>query len=247
MTLLNHELGDDEYESVIISGLAVLGFQDDGGWLNAEDYTTKYSGVIKVARMLVVYRSYIEREDGYERNREFWDDVQARSRTESMFNIVRRKVQKFMTLVSDKGQPTPMDWMYDCRTYGMKIRYNTTAEGVMEWEGNRVLYQGIRFNMEQLRGMVHGLVEETRRDLMELMMMEMDTEGEVQGQLPPIDWERLSDNAGEEKVGWSFLKDVQNKFAVDGKWWLLKRISHEPRLQGSGLRTKETIHIEWKQ
>ena len=236
MTLLNHELGDDEYESVIISGLAVLGFRDDGGWLNAEDYTTKYSGVIKVARMLVVYRSYIEREDGYKRNREFWDDVQARSRTESMFDIVRRKVQKFMILVSDKGQPTPMDWMYDCRTYGMKIRYNTTAEGVMEWEGNRVLYQGIRFNMEQLRGMVHGLVEETRRDLMELMMMEMDAEGEVQGQLPPIDWERLSDNASEEKVGWSFLKDVQNKFAVDGKWWLLKRISHEPRLQGEWLQ-----------
>jgi hypothetical protein len=30
----------------------------------------------------------------------------------------------------------------------MKIRYNTTAKGVIEWEGNRVLYQGIRFNME---------------------------------------------------------------------------------------------------
>jgi len=26
MTLLNYELGDNEYESVIISGLAVLGF-----------------------------------------------------------------------------------------------------------------------------------------------------------------------------------------------------------------------------
>jgi hypothetical protein len=55
MTLLNHELGDDEYESVIISGLAVLGFQDDRGWLNAEDYTTKYSGFIKIAQMLVIY------------------------------------------------------------------------------------------------------------------------------------------------------------------------------------------------
>ena len=55
MTLLNHELGDDEYESVIISGLAVLGFRDDGGWLNAEDYTTKYLGIIKFAQMLVVY------------------------------------------------------------------------------------------------------------------------------------------------------------------------------------------------
>ena len=68
MTLLNHELGNDEYESVIISGLAILGFRDDGGWLNAEDYTTKYSGVIKIARMLVVYRSYMEWEHGYETN-----------------------------------------------------------------------------------------------------------------------------------------------------------------------------------
>ncbi len=41
----------------------------------------------------------------------------------------------------------------------------------------------------------------------------------------------MSDNASKEKVGWSFLKDIQNKFAVDGKWWLLKRISHEERLQ----------------
>ena len=71
ITLLNHELGDNEYESVIISGLAVLGFRDDGGWLNAEDYTTKYSGFIKVARMLVVYQSYLEREAGYKTNRQF--------------------------------------------------------------------------------------------------------------------------------------------------------------------------------
>src|SRR5277367_6555500 len=242
IALLNHELGDDEYEGVIISGLAVLGFRDDGGWLNAEDYTTKYSGIIKVARMLVVYRSYIEREDGYEMNRKVMeDDVQARSRTEPMFDIVRRRVRKFMTLVSDKGRPTQMDWIYECRTYGMKIRYNTTAEGVLEWEGNRVLCQGVRFNMEQLRGMMHGLVEETRRDLMDLMMLEMNAEGEVEG-LPPIDWERLSDNPSEEKVGWSFLKDIQNKFAVDGKWWLLKRVSHEPRLQREWIEDVEGDH-----
>src|ERR1700712_2078017 len=37
ITLLDHQFGDDEYESVIISGLAVLGIRDDRGWLNAED------------------------------------------------------------------------------------------------------------------------------------------------------------------------------------------------------------------
>ena len=179
MTLLNHELGNSEYKSVIISRLAVLGFRDDRGWLNAEDYTTKYSGVIKIAQMLVIYRSYIEQEDGFQMNRKFMDDTQARSRTEPMFDIVRRRVQKFMTLVSEKGKPTPIDWIYECRTYGMKIRYNTTAEGVIEWEGNRVSCQKVRFTIEQLRGMVHGLVEETRRDLMDLLMLEMNAEGEV--------------------------------------------------------------------
>jgi hypothetical protein len=132
IALLNHELGDDEYKSIIISRLAVIGFWDDGGWLNAEDYTTKYSGIIKVARMLVGYRSYIERENGYKMNRKFMDDIQARSRTEPMFDIVRRRVRKYITLVLEKGRPTPIDWIYDCRTYGIKIRYNTIAEGVLE-------------------------------------------------------------------------------------------------------------------
>jgi hypothetical protein len=45
-----------------------------------------------------------------------------------------------MTLVSEKGRLTPIDWIFKCRTYSMKIRYNTIAEGVIEWEGNRVLY-----------------------------------------------------------------------------------------------------------
>jgi hypothetical protein len=45
--------------------------------------------------------------------------------------------------------------------------------------------------------------------LIELLILEMNVEGEVEGrQLPPIDWERLNDNASEEKVGWSFLKDI---------------------------------------
>ena len=55
ITLLNHKLGNDEYKSVIISRLAVIGFRDDRGWLNTEDYTTKYSRVIKIAQILVIY------------------------------------------------------------------------------------------------------------------------------------------------------------------------------------------------
>jgi hypothetical protein len=112
--------------------LAVLGFYDNRGWLNAEDYTTKYSGVIKIAQMLVIYQLYIEQEDRFQINRKFIDDIQARSRTEPMFNIVQRRVCKFITLVSEKGRPTLIDWIYKCWTYSMKIQYNTTAKRVLE-------------------------------------------------------------------------------------------------------------------
>jgi hypothetical protein len=64
------------------------------------------------------------------------------------------------------------------------------------------LYQQIRFNIEQLCRMVHRLVEEARRDLMDLLMLRINTEGEVDtGRLLPIDWERLSDNASKERIG----------------------------------------------
>ena len=75
IALLNYKLGNNEYKSVIISRLAVIGFRDNRGWLNVEDYTTKYSGFIKVVWILVVYRSYIEREARYKINRKFIDDA----------------------------------------------------------------------------------------------------------------------------------------------------------------------------
>jgi hypothetical protein len=54
ITILHHPLQDDEYKSVLISGLAVLGLRADDGWLSAEDYTSKYSAVIKLSRLIVV-------------------------------------------------------------------------------------------------------------------------------------------------------------------------------------------------
>jgi hypothetical protein len=46
-------------------------------------------------------------------------------------------------------EPTPMKWMLDSRTYGMKIRYSTTAEGLIAWHGDRITYQHYQFTMDQ--------------------------------------------------------------------------------------------------
>lgn len=231
--LLDHHLTHSEYESVVISALAVMGMREDDGWLGAEDYTPKYSAVIKVARMLVVQQAHLEQQDQMESLMKRMSERQARMHVEGMFDFVRRKVQRYMTLVTDKGQPTPMDWIYESRSYGFKIRYTTTAEGSIDWEGDRILYQKIKFNMTQLRDMVGGLVEEARGDLMKLMMIPTGANGEVdETYIPPINIERLEDDCSEDKVGWSFLDDPRNRWSVDGQQWLLNRVCTEARLKG---------------
>lgn len=54
IALLDRPLQDNEYKSAIISGLAVLIIKGEKGWHDAEDFTTKYSAVIKLARLIVV-------------------------------------------------------------------------------------------------------------------------------------------------------------------------------------------------
>ena len=66
-------------------------------------------------------------------------------------------------------------------------------------------------------------------------MLEINVEGEVEGLLL-IDQERLSDIPSKERIRQLFLKDVQNKFAVDRKWQLLKRVSQELQLQGEWIK-----------
>jgi len=230
--LLNHQLTHSEYDSVVISGLAVMGMRADDGWLGAEDYTPKYSGFIKVARMLVVYQAYLEEQDRLQVLTKRMSEKQARTRMEGMFEIVRRKVQRYMTLVADQSKPTPMDWIYESRSYGFKIRYTTAAEGAIDWEGDRISYQKIKFDMTQLRDMVGGLVAEAKRDLMELMMIPQGSDGEFdETYVPAIKVEKLEDDCSEDKVGWSFLDDPRNQWSVDGKQWLLNRVCQEEGLR----------------
>lgn len=85
IALLNHPLLRNEYESVVLSGLAVMGMRADDGWLGAEDYTPKYSAVIKGARMLVVYHAHIQEQEALEVLQRRMSERDARTCTESIF------------------------------------------------------------------------------------------------------------------------------------------------------------------
>jgi hypothetical protein len=145
--LLNHPLQDNEYKSVIISGLAILGIREDNGWYGAEDYTTNYSAVIKLARIMVVQEGYHRRQDAIEDYKATGlNEDQAQEKAASYFHMIRRLTNQFLVMAHDGRNPTPMQWIFKSRSYGFKIRYTTTADGCIQWL--KLLATGLPMKLE---------------------------------------------------------------------------------------------------
>ncbi|KAG9375569.1 hypothetical protein A1F94_013858 [Pyrenophora tritici-repentis] len=94
-----------------------------------------------------------------------------------------------------------MQWMLDLRTYGLKIHYNTTTRGHVEWtNGDELLYKELHFSMAQFRGMQQA------------------------APVPAVPWESIRDNPTDERPGWNFLKDHRTNMPVNGERWLFERV-----------------------
>jgi len=172
IALLNQSITRKEYDSPLVCALAVLGVKEDG-WKGPEQYPPILSAVIKVARFMVVQQA-LELSQPFDED-EFDDDNAYESdssrppqrRPKGCLQFVQEMMDRFMV----RGSHGPMQWMLDLRTYGLKIHYNTTSRGHVEWTGgDELLYKGLQFNIAQFRGMVHGLATESRRLLMEELM-----------------------------------------------------------------------------
>ncbi len=164
LSLLDQVLGDNEYTSALISGMAVLGISGESGWLSPLIYTPKLSAVIGTSRMLVLYRSTQVRQEKMDelREKEGWGLEDAAAMAPSHHQLVQEMANRFMTLTAYGGKPTPMDALLRQKAFGFKIRFTTNAEGVIDWIGDTLLYSNIQFSMSQLRSMIHGMIASTR-------------------------------------------------------------------------------------
>jgi superfamily II DNA helicase RecQ len=225
IAMLDHALGDHQYDSVLISALAVMGVREDGGWHNALDYTPVLSAVIKVARIVVLYHIYNERQGEVRAIMEEKgiQEAEARQFGTSMFARTRQCIHRFMTRTGKETEefPSPMDWMLETRTYGMKIRFTTTAGGVIDWIGDQVIFRRIRFTMAELSGFMHAVLQEARSTMAELAMCG----DEGIHALPAIAWDDVYDDNSNDAVGYTFIKDDRNTPWVEkGKGYIKKRL-----------------------
>ncbi|KAF1807959.1 hypothetical protein P152DRAFT_499608, partial [Eremomyces bilateralis CBS 781.70] len=234
--LLNHKVMRNEYESALVCVLAVLGVNGDT-WRDPETYPPILSSTIKCARFMVIQKAVnmagpLEEPDRYrqgtvidfEGSNSGYESSNRIPRSIPTRKVVNRMIDGFMV----RGSKSPMQWMLNLRTYRLKIHYNTTARGHVEWnDGETLLYKGTQFSMAQFRGMVHGLLFETRQIMAELLFCTNDGAGDM----PIVPWELLRDDPTNGRPGWNFLQDQRTRFPVNGETWLFDRISEHEAIE----------------
>ena len=99
-------------------------------------------------------------------------------------------MNRYMVRGTHSAMQWMLDWMSDLRAYGLKIHYNTTTEGTIDWVGEQISWKGrVQFTMDQLREMVQSVINEARELLFQELMMVGFEHGIVM-----IPWSALRDN-----------------------------------------------------
>ena len=112
--MFDHRLGDREYESGVLSGLAVLGAAgEDGGWMPAINHTPILAAVITTMRAMVIHRAWRQRQNQIRVHIESGiTEDEARDKALAVFDLVKSAVEKFMIMTAFGGHPTPINTIY---------------------------------------------------------------------------------------------------------------------------------------
>ncbi|KAK1807894.1 hypothetical protein LTR12_017752 [Friedmanniomyces endolithicus] len=251
MELMNQTIHNQEYDMAMVCATAVLGVHAQHGFRDPESYPPILSSIIKVARFMIIQQAEemarpteddeqyspcasamdfdSDGDSGYDspeqspvrRPRRPTPDSVMKPTTS--FGWVQQMVHTFMA----RGTASPIQWLLDLRTYGLKIHYNTTAIGHVNWKDKHTLeYKNIAFTMDEFRGMVHQLVEDSRRALLENILFVSRAD-----QLPAIPWAALHDDPSNRGLGWSWIQDQRSRLPTNGQEWLYERIQGREDLQ----------------
>jgi hypothetical protein len=81
--------------------------------------------------------------------------------------MVGRLMDRFMV----RGTNGPMQRMVHLRSRCMQFNKQRTSEGRIQWDGDRVFYKDVGFDMGQLRGMVGDFIQQARQILTEELLL----------------------------------------------------------------------------
>ena len=209
ISLLDHELKGNLFESVVVGFFAISAIDTQKGTLKeACQYTSILSGFVKIAQMLILQSAVAATDRG---------DI------EHPADMLDEMRERFMI----QGTRSPFNWASRLRTYAKKVRDSTTSLGYIEWndEGDCVSYRDIRnLQMSQLSDFVRKQIAKAQDQLEALLLLHPE---ETRQQLGIRFWmHRLVDSAVENRKGWNFLQHTDNQSGPlpNRGEWLFQRV-----------------------
>ena len=231
ISLLNHTLTGDIYESVIVGFFAVASVDEDKRILReAHNYGLVLSGFVKMAQMLVIQRAVVGAERG-----------------EAAYpaDLLDEMRDRFLLY----GTRSPFSWACRLRSYAKKVRDTTTSLGYISWsdDGGTVSYKQVSgLTMLRLRDFVRIEVHKAQTQLEELLLLHPDESREDLG----VDFRmhRVTDNASESRQQWNFLQLELNRSGPlpSRDTWLFERVLDNEWLKDEFLRTDKAGAQAWR-
>jgi hypothetical protein len=209
------------YESVLVSALAVCGLREDGGFAAPSAYTQIYAALLKTSYWLILAHSMEE-------------DQQEDS--PGLFYLVKAKLAQCIQPMN-----CPLFWVCRMLAYGRKVASDTVPESQVTWLGDTIQYQKISFDMVQLCSIIASLIHQARSDLAKLV------QSDTLDRLPPIPWDRIVDNCGEQKVGYSFASEGDNSWLSPMNSLVYNKIMSDATLLDKWLVTTDEATLQFEQ
>ena len=154
ISLLDHELKGDLFESVVVGFFAVSAIDPQRGILKeAYQYTSVLSGFVKIAQIIIL-QTAVEAAD--------------RGEIDHPADLLGEMRERFMI----HGTRSPFNWASRLRTYGKKVRDSTTSLGYIEWTDGEecVTYREVRnLQMGKFKDFVRGQVAKAQDELEALL------------------------------------------------------------------------------
>lgn len=228
VSLIDHTLKGDLFESVLVSFLAVSGIDAKKQMFKSPaDFTPLLSGLIKIGQM--------------QRTVVAMDDEEITAPSDMLHQMHSR-------LLTDHS-PSPLGWAIWLRAYGKKLKNVTTVAGHIRWseDGSQVWYkEATSLRMEHFKAFIRTQVEKAWDQLDELLMLHP---GELMKDARPgFSLRDLKDDMTNREPGWNFLHHpVNNAHLVDGARWLLLRVLNSTTLRETFCRTDHdcTETLKW--
>ncbi|RYO95418.1 hypothetical protein DL764_007702 [Monosporascus ibericus] len=213
ISLLDHALYGDIYDSLVLGFLAVLAIEEshEGKPLprprlcEAVRYTGQLSALIKIAQLLVAERALL-----------------AVEQDEADYPAAALEAMQARFMVD--GTRSPICWARNLRAYGKAIKDTTTSVGQISWsdDNETIVYRDTVLTMTQVRQFVAGQLRMAQDALATVLLIHPDEDRELV--VPPLSLRSLVDNPAERTPGWSFVGHPANILLHGRERWLLDRV-----------------------